>query len=66
VAIGLLVLGTILSRFGLIDLIARGYGTLTVGFIVVYVVPVLTLGLWKLRAATRAEALSRDPPVTAA
>lgn len=40
---------TVISRFGLIDLIARGYGTLTIGFIVVYVIPVLTLGVWKLR-----------------
>ena len=53
VALGLLALGTVLSRFGLIDLIARGYGTLTIGFIAVYVLPVLTLGVWKLRTATR-------------
>jgi uncharacterized membrane protein YkvI len=51
VAIGLLAVGTFISRFGLIDLIARGYGTLTIGFIVVYVVPVLTLGVMKIRAA---------------
>ena len=39
------------TPLGLIDLIARGYGTLTIGFIVVFVIPVLTLGVWKLRAA---------------
>jgi uncharacterized membrane protein YkvI len=50
VAIGLLGLGTVISRFGLIDLIAKGYGTLTIGFIVVYVIPVLTLGVMKIRA----------------
>ena len=49
VGIGLLGLGTGLSSFGLIDLIARGYGTLTLGFIAVYVVPVLTVGVWRLR-----------------
>lgn len=48
VAVVFLALGAFISRFGLIDLIARGYGTLTVGFIVVYVVPVLTLGVWKI------------------
>ena len=37
-------------RIGLIDLIARGYGTLTLGFIAVYVIPVLTLGVWRIRA----------------
>lgn len=51
VAVGFLGLGTFISRFGLIDLIAKGYGTLTVGFIVIYVVPVLTWGLWKIRTA---------------
>ena len=30
----------------LVDLIARGYGTLTWAFLVVYVVPVLTWGVW--------------------
>ncbi len=53
VAVGFLALGTFISRFGLIDLIAKGYGTLTVGFIVIYVVPVLTLGVWKIRTAGR-------------
>lgn len=50
VAFGFLAMGTFISRFGLIDLIAAGYGTLTVAFIVVYVVPVLTVGVWKIRA----------------
>ncbi len=48
VAVGLLSLGAFLSGFGLIDLIARGYGTMTVGFILIYVIPVLTLGVWKI------------------
>ena len=51
VAVGLLGFAALLSRCGLIDLIAAGYGTLTLGFIAVYVVPVLTLGVWKLRQA---------------
>jgi len=38
-----------LSQFGLVALIARGYGTLTWAFLVVYVIPVLTIGVWKLR-----------------
>ena len=40
--------GTLLAGVGLVDLIARGYGTLTWVFLAVYVVPVLTLGLWKI------------------
>jgi len=49
VALGFLLLGTLLSRFGLIDLIAAGYGTLTLVMIVVFVVPILTVGVWKIR-----------------
>ena len=63
VALGLLGLGTALSRFGLIDLIARGYGTLTLGFIAVYVVPVLTVGVWKLRGTGNATK-ARSAPAT--
>ena len=51
VALGLLSLGTFVSCFGLIDLIAKGYGTLTIGFVAVYVAPVLALGVMKMRAA---------------
>ncbi|MFH1763292.1 MAG: hypothetical protein ABIF09_03775 [Gemmatimonadota bacterium] len=47
-ALGLLLAGAVLSGVGLVDLIAKGYGTLTWVFLVVYVVPVLTLGLWRL------------------
>jgi uncharacterized membrane protein YkvI len=48
VAVGLLGLGTLISSFGLTGLIARGYGTLTLGFILVYVIPVLTIGVWRI------------------
>ena len=48
VAVGLLGLGAFVSSFGLIELIARGYGTMTIGFILIYVIPVLTLGVWKI------------------
>ena len=35
-----------LTPLGLIDLIRQGYGTITWGFIVYYVLPVLTIGAW--------------------
>jgi len=47
-ALGLLMAGTLLAGVGLVDLIARGYGTLTWVFLIVYVIPVLTWGLWKI------------------
>jgi len=43
-----------LATLGIIRLIAQGYGTIAWGFFAVYVVPVLTIGVWKLRRA-RAE-----------
>jgi len=49
VAIGLLVLGTVISSFGLTDLIARGYGTLSYGFLAYYVVPVIPIAIWRFR-----------------
>jgi len=36
------------SAFGLVNLIAQGYGQLTFGFIAVFVVPILTIGVSKI------------------
>lgn len=47
-AIVLLLTGALLAQFGLIELIARGYGTLTWIFLVIFVIPVLTWGVWKI------------------
>lgn len=58
-AVGMLLSGTLLAGVGLVDLIARGYGTLTWVFLLVYVVPVLTLGLWRI---TRPERRSPSKP----
>jgi uncharacterized membrane protein YkvI len=43
-----LLLGMVISNFGLTGLIAKGYGTITWGFFVVYIIPLLTLGIYKL------------------
>jgi uncharacterized membrane protein YkvI len=56
VALGLLIAGTIIARFGLIGLIARGYGTITWFFLAVFVVPILTIGIWKMRGRAQAPA----------
>lgn len=45
----LLVLGVLIAQFGLTGLIAKGYGTITWGFFIFYVVPVLTWGVIKIR-----------------
>lgn len=53
-AVGLLLLALLLaSRLGIVGLIARGYGLLTFGFIAVFVVPVLTVGTWRVLARSR-------------
>ena len=39
----------IAARFGLVDLIARGYRALAWLFLAVYVLPLLTVGAWRLR-----------------
>jgi uncharacterized membrane protein YkvI len=48
IAVLMLVVATLFAQVGLIDLIAKGYGTITWGFWLVYVGPVLTLGAWKI------------------
>jgi len=57
VAIGLLLLGSVLSTFGLIQLVARGYGTASYGVFLVYVFPMLTLGLYKLVCERRSHSV---------
>jgi uncharacterized membrane protein YkvI len=47
-AMALLIVGALLAQFGLIGLIAGGYGTLTWIFLVIFVIPVLTWGVWKI------------------
>ena len=48
IAAVLLVTAALIARFGLVDLIAQGYGTITWGFWLVFVIPTLTLGTWKV------------------
>ena len=53
VAITLLLAGLGIAQFGLIGLIAKGYGTITWGFLAVFVIPILTWGVYKrIRAAS--------------
>ena len=49
IAVVFLVVASSLAPLGLMDLIARGYGTLTWAFIALYVVPIVTWGVVKAR-----------------
>ena len=51
IAIGMLSIGALSAQVGLMELIASGYGTITWGFIIVFVIPVLTLGVWNILQA---------------
>ena len=53
VAIGLTLLGVAVSTFGLTGLIAKGYGTICWGFLIIYVLPMLTLGIYKIAKADK-------------
>lgn len=50
VAVAILLVAIFLAdAVGLTSLVAQGYGTITWGFLLVYVVPVLTYGVWLIR-----------------
>jgi uncharacterized membrane protein YkvI len=38
-----------LSLWGITSLIAKGYGTMAWGFLVVYVIPLMTIGIYRIR-----------------
>ena len=60
VAAGFLLASVSLAiRFGVIELIARGYGTLTWVFIAVFVAPLCTIGAWKIARAWRGATSTR-------
>jgi uncharacterized membrane protein YkvI len=46
-----LALAALLSRLGLIDLVARGYTAMAYGFLALFALPLLTVGVARMRAA---------------
>ncbi len=48
IAAGLIIISIGISSFGLINLIAKGYGSISWGFFAVFIIPLLTLGIYKL------------------
>ena len=52
IAIGMLAIAIFAaSAVGIVDLIGQGYGMLTYAFLAIYVLPILTLGLWRVYRA---------------
>jgi uncharacterized membrane protein YkvI len=48
IAIGLLIAALLMSRFGIIDLISVGYGALAWIYMLILILPMFTIGVWKL------------------
>jgi len=48
IASGLILISIGISTFGLINLIAKGYGSISWGFFGVFIIPLLTLGIYKI------------------
>ena len=42
-----------MSQMGRVALIAKGYGTLAWGFLVVFILPLLTAGIWRIATHRR-------------
>ena len=56
IALGLLAICMLIAdRVGLVALIANGYRALAYVLIAVYVVPLLTIGVWRLRKSGQSE-----------
>ena len=48
ITVGVLLLATILAKVGIIGLIAKGYTLMAYGMILVFLVPILTVGVYKI------------------
>jgi len=49
IAVTAVVVSALLSLLGIRDLIARGYGTMAWVFFVIYIIPLVTIGAWRIR-----------------
>ncbi len=53
--LAVLVLAALLSRWGIIALVAQGYTLMAYGFLALFALPLLTRGVWRVVRASRAE-----------
>ncbi len=53
VAVGALLTSALLGQFGIVALIAKGYGTIAWGFLIVFVIPIMTIGAYKILLSPR-------------
>ena len=52
------------TKVGLVDLVGRGYGLITFGFLAIFVVPILSVGWWRIlhKAGTEDRVTEGNPP----
>lgn len=55
-----ILVAALLSAFGITALIAAGYGTMAWGFCAVYLVPLLTIGLWRIARGDSSRPAARE------
>ena len=48
-----LLVSLLLSKFGIIALVGKGYGNLAWLYLVLYTIPLLTIGIWRIRDANK-------------
>jgi len=58
IAIGALLISAVLGQFGIIDLIAKGYGTIAWGFLIVFIIPIMTIGVYKIYSSRWSPAIN--------
>ena len=56
-----LVLAALLSRLGLIELVARGYTAMAYGFLLLFALPLLTVGVYRIVRAPGEQSPATDP-----
>ena len=61
IALGAVLASMLLANFGIVDLVAKGYGSLAWFVLVIYVLPVLTIGLFRLRGQARRQGTIAAP-----
>ena len=59
--VALLIAVVLADRIGLIDLIAKGYGTLTWLFLAIFILPLCTVGAWKILNSNKRGAAAGSP-----
>ncbi len=61
ISVGILATAMVLARLGITDLVARGYGYLSWGFLLLLALPLLTVGVWRIARAPGALPPVEDP-----